>query len=144
MTTRATARFEITSWNESAYDEEGPKLTRASVMKTFHGGIEGASTLEYLMMYRNDGTATFVGLERVVGKIGKRRGSFVLQHSGTFAGGVASATWTVIPGSGTGDFKGLRGEGGFASGHAQQYAMTLDYEFEETTASRGPDPKGPS
>ena len=94
-------------------------------MKTLHGGIEGFSPIEYLMLYRNDGSATFVGMERVVGHIGRRRGSFVLQQTGTFQGGAASATWSVVPGSGTADLKGLRGEGGFASGQA-----TLDYDFE--------------
>ena len=35
----------------------------------------------------------FIGLERVVGRIVDRLGSFVLQHSGTFEGGTAKATW---------------------------------------------------
>ena len=74
--------------------------------------------------------ANFVGLERIVGRLGDRSGSFVLQHSGTFEGGTAKATWFVVPGSGTGDLRGLRGEGGFASGHANSYLITLDYDFE--------------
>jgi hypothetical protein len=36
----------------------------------------------------------------------------------------------VVPGSGTEDLRGLRGEGGFASAHAQHYPITLDYDFE--------------
>jgi hypothetical protein len=35
----------------------------------------------------------------------------------------------VVPGSGTEELGGLRGEGGLASGHAQQYALTLDYDL---------------
>jgi hypothetical protein len=132
MSTHATATFEMKSWNEKPYNEiEGlPKLTRASVTKSFKGDIEGEGTLEYLMMYRADGSASFVGLERIVGRFGGRSGSFVLQHSGTFEGGVAKATYFVVPGSGTGELRGLRGEGSFASGHAQDYPMTLDYDFE--------------
>jgi hypothetical protein len=132
MSTHATATFEIKSWDEKPYNEiEGlPKLTRASVTKSFKGDIEGEGTLEYLMMYRADGSASFIGLERVVGRLGGRSGSFVLQHSGTFEGGVAKATYFVVLGSGTGDLRGLRGEGSFASAHAQQYPMTLDYDFE--------------
>ena len=45
-------------------------------------------------------------------------------------GGTATAMWSVVPGSGTGDLRGLRGEGGFASAHADEYAITLDYDFE--------------
>jgi hypothetical protein len=132
MSTHAIATFQIKSWDEKPYNEiEGlPKLTRASVTKSCKGDIEGEGMLEYLMMYRADGSASFVGLERIVGRLGGRSGSFVLQHSGVFEGGVAKATYFVVPGSGTGDLHGLRGEGSFASGHAQEYPMTLDYDFE--------------
>jgi hypothetical protein len=131
MRTRATATFEVKGWDETPYNEvEGlAKLTRASVAKSYQGDIEGAGTLEYLMVYRPDGSANFVGLERIVGRLAGRAGSFVLQHSGTFEGGTAKVTWLVVPGSGTGELRGLRGEGGFASGHAQRYPITLDYEF---------------
>ncbi len=82
MTTHATAIFEVKSWTEAAYDDDGPKLTRASVVKTMHGDIEGEARTEYFMMYRNDGSASFVGFERIIGRIGNRKGSFVLQHIG--------------------------------------------------------------
>ncbi len=46
MTTRATATFKVNSWDEKPYDEMegGPKLTRATVTKSFSGDIEGEST----------------------------------------------------------------------------------------------------
>ena len=132
MKNRANATFKLESWDEKPYNEiEGaPKLTRAKVTKTYHGDIEGESILEYLMMYRQDGTASFVGLERVVGSLGGRSGTFVLQHKGTFEGGKATVECSVVLGSGTGELSGLRGEGGFAAGHAEQHAVTLDYDFE--------------
>lgn len=82
------------------------------------------------MVHRDDGSASFIGLERVVGRLGDRSGSFVLQHTGTFEDGTAKATWIVVPGSGAGELRGLRGEGGFASAHAESYSMTLDYDLE--------------
>jgi hypothetical protein len=132
MSKHATATFEVKSWNEKPYNEieGGPKLTRASVTKSFHGDIEGHGAVEYLMMYRDNGTASFVGLERVVGRIGDRSGTFVLQHVGTFESGAAKVIWEVVPGSGTGDLRGLRGAGGFASTQAQRYPIKLDYDFE--------------
>ncbi len=132
MKNRADATFKIKSWDEKPYNEvEGaPKLTRVKVAKTYHGDIEGESTLEYLMMYRQDGTASFVGLERVVGSLGGRSGSFVLQHIGTFQGGLAKVDWLVVSGSGTGELSGLRGEGSFAVGHAEPHSATLDFDFE--------------
>ncbi len=132
MSTHATATFQVKSWDEKPYDEidDGPKLTRVSVTKSFAGDIEGEGTLEYLMIQRDDGSASFVGLERVVGRVGDRSGSFVLQHTGTYEEGTAKDAFSVVPGSGTGDLRGLRGEGSFASAHAENYPITLDYDFE--------------
>ena len=50
----------------------------------------------------SESSATYVGYERVTGTLGGRSGSFVLQGVGTWEGGVAKTTWTVVPGSGTG------------------------------------------
>src|SRR6266540_3222518 len=111
----AKATFTLNAWDEKPYNEMkgGPKLTRASVTKAYQGDITGEGKLEYLMMYRDDGSA-----------------SFVLQHTGTFKEGVATVTLVVVPDSGTGDLRGLRGSGKFAVGHQQPYSMTLDYDFE--------------
>ena len=86
MKRTANARFAIKSWDEKPYSEgqDLPRLTRATVAKTFTGDIEGEGQVEYLMMYRSDGSATFVGLERVVGRIAGKSGSFVLQRTGVF------------------------------------------------------------
>jgi hypothetical protein len=132
MSTHATGTFAFARWDEQPYSqvEGGPKVTHASVTNTFHGDIEGEGRLAYLMFYPNDSTATFVGLEHVVGRIGERAGSFALQHGGTFADGAATCRWFVVPGSGTGDLRGLRGEGGYVAPHGQPTPFTLDYDFE--------------
>jgi hypothetical protein len=132
MKNTAHSRFAIKGWDEKPYGEgqDLPKLTRAAVTKTFTGDIEGEGHVEYLMMYRGDGSATFVGLERVVGKLAGRAGSFVLQRTGVFENGVAKETYLVIPGSGTGDLRGLRGEGTSAVGHGTEHPLTLTYELD--------------
>jgi len=131
MKKTANARFAIKSWDEKPYSEgQGqPKLTRASVAKSYTGDIEGNAQVEYLMMYRGDGSAAFVGLERVVGKIGAKRGAFVLQRTGVFEDGQAKESYSVIPGSATGDLQGLRGEGHSAVGHGMEHPFTLSYEL---------------
>src|SRR4030081_3041106 len=118
----ANSRFTIKSWDEKPYSEgqDLPKLTRAAVTKTFTGDITGEGQVEYLMMYRSDGSATFVGLERVVGNVGGRAGSFVLQRTGVFENEMAKESYFVIPGSGTGELGGLRGEGISAAGHGAE------------------------
>lgn len=115
MASEISARFETTGWEEAAVDEvDGAgKVTRARTTRTFSGGIEGEAVVEYVMAYADDGTATFVGLERITGKVGGREGSFVVQHAGRFDGGAATASLTVVPGAGSGDLKLASGEGEF-------------------------------
>jgi hypothetical protein len=67
----------------------------------------------------------------VVGRLGERSGSFVLRSTGTWEDGTATTTWSVVPGSGTGELAGLAGEGGYVarSGEAE-IPYTLDYRLE--------------
>jgi uncharacterized protein DUF3224 len=127
----ANARFAIKTWDEKPWAEaEGlPKLTRASVAKSFTGDLEGEGHVEYLMVYRSDGAATFVGFERVTGRLGGRTGSFVLQRTGVFEGGMAKESYSVVPGSATGELQGLRGEGSSAVGHGLEHPFSLEYEW---------------
>ena len=131
MKKSANARFAIKSWDEKPFSEvpDQPRLTRASVAKTYTGDIEGEAQVEYLMMYRSDGSASFVGLERVAGKIGGRTGTFVLQRTGVFEGGQAKESYAVVPGSATGDLQGLAGDGNTAVGHGMEHPFTLSYEL---------------
>lgn len=131
MKQSASARFAVNSWDEKPYSdgENLPKLTRASVTKTYTGEIAGEGQVEYLMMYRSDGSATFVGLERVVGGIGGKTGSFVLQRTGVFEDGQAKESYSVVPGSATGELHGLLGDGVTALGHGADYPFTLNYEL---------------
>ena len=131
MKKSANARFAITNWEEKPYGEgpDRPRLTRASVTKTFSGDIEGEGQVEYLMMYRDDGSATFVGLERVVGRIEGKSGTFVLQRIGVFENGQAKESYSVIPGSATGELQGLLGNGSSAVGHGMEHPFTLNYEL---------------
>lgn len=131
MKKTANARFAIKSWDEKPYGEgpDQPRLTRASVTKTYTGDIEGEGAVEYLMMYRSDGSATFVGLERVVGRLGGKTGAFVLQRTGVFESGQAKESYSVIPGSATGELLGLAGDGTSAVGHGMEHPFTLSYEL---------------
>jgi len=136
MSTRATGRYEVKTWDEKPYHEVSglPRLTRASVTESFQGDIEGDGTAEYLMIYRDDGPASFVRVERVIGRIGSRSGSFVLQGTGSYdhATRTAECSWFVVPNTGTGELCGLRGAGGFVAKRAEypNVPVTLDYTFE--------------
>jgi hypothetical protein len=127
----ANAKFSIASWDEKPYSEgQGlPKLTKASVSKKFTGDLEGEGHVEYLMMYRSDQTAAFVGIERFTGRLGGKTGSFVLQRTGVFEGGTANESYTIIPGSGTGDLAGVSGSGTSSVGHGSELPFALQYEL---------------
>jgi len=130
MSQRATASFDITGWEEEPYHEQdGVKLSRTRVVKAFRGEIEGESRAELLMAMAGEDSAAYVGVERVSGRVNGREGSFVYLHTATMVGGVPSASWPVVAGSGTGELAGVSGkltidvlpEGG--------HVLTLDYEL---------------
>jgi hypothetical protein len=57
-------------------------------------------------------------------------GTFVLQGQEDMENGKIKGTWLVVPGSGTGDLSGLRGEGDFEGRFGKWSDATLDYWFE--------------
>jgi hypothetical protein len=130
--TTAKATFEVASWDEKTYEEipGGGKLTRASVAGTLSGDIRGESAVQWLMAYRPDGTARYVGLQQVTGAIGDLDGSFVVDTAGTFDGGAATGSWTVVEGLGTGDLGGLRGAGTFRAPHGSKASIELEYDLD--------------
>ena len=111
MAARIDATFDVSSWDEQPFDEGlgTNRLTRASVEKRYAGGITGSSATEWVMADQPDGTAAFVGMERITGDVGGRTGTLVLQHVGTFADGTATAALTVL--SGTCALAGSEGTG---------------------------------
>jgi len=131
MATHARSTFEVKGWDEkTANDVDGQlKLTRATVTFAYHGDLDGAGAMEYLMVYRDDASATVIGLERITGKLGGKEGTFVLEHHGGYAEGTASGTSTIVEGSGTGGLTGLRGQGTATAKQDGTTAFTLDYDF---------------
>jgi Protein of unknown function (DUF3224) len=129
---RASAVITVHKYEPAAYDQpaEGPALTRIHVEESFDGDITGDGVVEFLQAAQADGSASFVGIERVTGAVGGRQGTFLLQDAGTVAGSIVSGVWFVIPGSGTGGLTGLRGEGGFRANLGEDAQVHLDYWFE--------------
>lgn len=129
--TRAQAKITVRSSEAKPYDQtENPALIEVRLRETFSGDIEGESPVRALQVQRDDKSASLVSMQRVRGKLGGRRGTFVLQGSEIVENGKIKATWFVVPGSGTGDLSGLRGEGGFEGRFGQGSNGTLDYWFE--------------
>ena len=133
---QATGTYALKNWDEKTWDgkdykdQPGAKFTHAKVTEDFHGDIEGEGIVQFLMAYRDDTFASFVGLQQITGRIGDRSGSFVLQIIGVFENGAANSTWSVIPGSGIGDLRGLRGDGELVAGEGNEQPYKLNYYFE--------------
>jgi hypothetical protein len=131
--TRARAEAKITvhsSEAEPCDQTASPALMAIRLSETFSGDIDGESEVRALQVRRDDQSASMVSMQRFRGKLGGRQGTFVLQGSEILANGKIKATWFVVPGSGTGDLFGLRGEGGFEGDFGKGSNGTLDYWFE--------------
>lgn len=127
MSTQAKGTFKIDSWDEQPYAD---KLSRAQVKATYSGDIEGQGETEWLMCYREDKTADFVGFQRIVGDLGGRSGSFVLQSTGAFDGKEATGPLAIVEGSGTGELAGIAGTGTFSAPMGGEPSLSLDYDLE--------------
>jgi hypothetical protein len=126
----ATGEFKVTGWNEETYaDRATGKLTRASGPQDFSGDIHGTGRVEWLMCYRGDGTADYVGMQEIDATIDSRTGAFVLTATGAFDGQQSEGEWTVVPGSGTGELAGIVGTGAFKAGPGPQASFQLSYEL---------------
>jgi hypothetical protein len=125
MTTPIAAQFDIDDWNESAFDDRSdePKVTRAIVTKRYSGDIEGSSITQWLMAYGEDGSATFVGLERISGVIDGHDGTLVLRHIGSYSDGEAKGSLEVL--SGSGELASARGAGTFLAGPSGSVSLDL-------------------
>ncbi len=112
VTKQATGTFEVKVNPEPPEDKaEGSTLGRMSFDKQFHGDIEGTSKGQMLTAGTDvKGSAGYVAIERVTGTLNGRKGSFVLQHSGTMSKGALQMSINVVPDSGTGALVGLAGK----------------------------------
>jgi hypothetical protein len=128
---RAEAKITVQSSEAQPYDQTAsPALMEIRINETFTGDIDGESPVRALQVLRENKSANLVSLQRFRGKLGRRQGTFVLQGSEVVENGKIKATWFVVPGSGTGDLSGLRGEGGFAGQFGKGSDGWLEYWFE--------------
>jgi Protein of unknown function (DUF3224) len=128
---RAVASFEFDSFDEDPpyRADGGARHQRAHIEKTFRGEIEGHGSVEMLAARAAEG-AGYVALEYITGTVNGRSGGFSLLHIGTMAGQETWARWPVVPGSGTGELRTIRGEGRIDIDAAGGHTFTLDYELD--------------
>ncbi len=128
---RAKAKIRVRHSKANPYDQSvHPVLLEIQLDEAFSGDLAGESSVRALQVLRDDKSASLVSMQRFRGKLDAREGTFVLQGSETVENGRIRATWFVVPGSGTGNLSGLRGQGGFEGEFGKGSDGTLDYWFE--------------
>ena len=110
VTTHAIGTFEVKVSPETEDKYEGSTLGRYSLDKQYHGDLEAISQGEMLTAGTSvKGSAGYVAIERVSGTLNGRKGTFVLQHTGTMNRGAFQLSVSVVPDSGTDQLTGLTG-----------------------------------
>jgi hypothetical protein len=128
----ASGTFDL-GWDEKApYDtDEGATLAMATATHKFHGDVNGLGVVQLIKAMTSEPTsAGYVAIERVVGSINGRAGSFVLQHSAISNRGDRALQVVVVPDSGTGELKGLSGTLDIEVEADGTHNYTLDYTLD--------------
>ncbi|MEV7196004.1 DUF3224 domain-containing protein [Streptomyces sp. NPDC093510] len=130
-----TGTFTFAGWDEQPVvgADGGARIAHAAVVNDYTGAVEATGTsCEYTIAYTSETVGAFVGYEFVDGKLDGRAGSFVIEQRGSFgADGTIRCSFTVLPGSGTGDLAGLTGAGSFTAREGQSTTpYSLDYAVE--------------
>ena len=108
--TRAAGPFDVKVTPQAPEPGGDPAFGRLLLDKKFHGDLEATSRGQMLTAGTEvEGSAGYVAIEKVDGTLHGRRGTFVLQHSGTMTRGAPSLTIRVVPDSGTGELEGVSG-----------------------------------
>ena len=85
-------------------------LGRLLLTKKFIGDLVASARGQMLSAgTATQGSAGYVAIDQVTGTLEGRKGSFLLQHSGSMQRGVPSLSIRVVPDSGTEELAGLTG-----------------------------------
>jgi hypothetical protein len=108
----AIGTFDVTLLSQGTDSQApGSVMGRMSLNKQYHNDLVATSHGEMLSALTDiKGSAGYVAIERVVGSLQGRRGTFILQHHGLMERGAQQLSITIIPDSGTDELVGLSGK----------------------------------
>jgi hypothetical protein len=134
MTKHATGMFDVKVVPTAPEDKaDGSTLGQMSLDKQYHGDLDGESKGQMLTAGTDvKGSAGYVAMERFTGTLNGRKGSFVLQHTGTMNRGALQLTITVVPDSGTGGLVGLTGKLAITIADGR-HSYDFEYTLPDTT-----------
>lgn len=122
--------FEIKMTPEAPYDvSDGISLGRVRFDKTFTGPLAATSVVQ-MTAARTPvaNSASYVAVEKIVGSVDGKAGSFVVTHTGHMVRGTQSLAITIVADSGTGELVGISGTMAIDIVDGQHH-YTIDYEL---------------
>jgi hypothetical protein len=129
MTHHARGTFTVNVQPLTPPPAEG--LSRFSINKQIHGDLEATTKGE--MFSGGDpkqGAAGYVAIEVVTGTLNGKHGGFALEHLGTMDQNGPKMSVVIVPGSGTGDLKGISGSLDIQIANGQ-HSYDLEYTLPE-------------
>lgn len=122
--------FNVKLSPQPVHEEAEGKFGRMAIDKQFHGELEAASRGEMLAaMTAVKGSAGYVALEKVEGRLAGRSGSFLLLHRGLMNRGAPDLSVTVVPDSGSDELSGLTGSMKIDIREGGAHFYSFDYEL---------------
>ena len=111
-TTIAKGTFEVKVTPQAADSGVDALIGRLLMTKQYSGDLTGTSNGQMLGTQSEavSGSGGYVAMERIIGTLNGRKGSFILQHAGTMQGGKYEMDVSVVPDSGTDELKGISGK----------------------------------
>lgn len=119
----ASGTFQVRITPAAPADEaDGTALGRATLDKTYHGELDAGARGEMLTaITTTSGSAVYVAIERVRGRLHGREGSFCLGHHERMARGAQSLVVEIVPDSGSGALAGIAGSLAIRIADGQHY-----------------------
>ena len=127
MTQHAAGPFDVKVTHQDDNSPD-PLLARMTLDKQYHGDLEGTGQGQMLTAGTSvKGSGAYVAIEKVAGTLHGRKGTFVLQHSGTMTQNKPQLIITIVPDSGTGQLAGISGKMTITIAADGKHSYDLEY-----------------
>lgn len=111
MNHEARGEFTVAIRPLALEDAPGPGRGRMTIDKQVTGDLVASTRGQMLTATTAvQGSAVYVAIEEVSGRLHGRTGSFILHHRGVMERGAQALSVRVVPDSGTGELAGIAGE----------------------------------
>lgn len=130
---QARGDFDVTVTPQAGEAGVGDEsIGRMALSKQFHGDLDASASGQMLATRTaTPGSAAYVALDRVTGRLHGRSGGFSLQHAGTMDRGAPTLEIRIVPDSGSGELVGISGQLRIHVDGAR-HSYELDYELPDS------------